>query len=280
MLGPDVNEFYQKKYDDMMAGPNKFKHGDIITDFKDNLRSPAKDWVRNVGYSKTWRVNSVEPNGDYKLQRLDTLTAHPLTVKGTPLYQKEVTMSKEEIDYWTQYKLWDKDYVKATYKLGLDAMNREKEEDEEVKALLTKKVNEYVDSKKHGEYTIEKTYKEFEHDLPVARKLDKIELIWNMIDAEKLKEASDYSSVKKTLFGEHDKDFKNFKKANSVILHDKNKSILKNASTRRVLGITDLNRTIEEYFKRSEKGGSSTQAHSRGETSNKRRRKTKKNRGK
>lgn len=33
MLGPDVNESYQKKYDKMMAGPNKFKPGDIITDF-------------------------------------------------------------------------------------------------------------------------------------------------------------------------------------------------------------------------------------------------------
>lgn len=213
-------------------------------------------------------MKSVEQNGDYKLQRLDTLTTHPLTVKGTPLYQKEVTWSKEEIDYWTQYKLWDKNYVKATYKVGLDAMNREKEkdEDEEVKALLTQKVNEYVDSKKHGEYTIEKTYNEFNRDLPVAGKLDKIELIWDMIYAEKLKEASDYSSVKKTLFGEHHKDFKNFKKATSVILHNKNKSISKNASTRRVLGNTDLNRTIEEYFKRSEKGGSSRQAHRRRKT--------------
>ena len=271
MLGPDVNESYQKKYDDMMAGPNKFKPGDIITDFKDDLRSgiirPAKDWVRNVGYSVTWRVNSVEPNGDYKLQRLDTLTTHPLTVKGTPIYQKEVTMSKESVDYWTQYKLWDKDYVKATYKVGLDAMSREKEVNKGVKeyveneiAELTPKVQRYFNNskKKYGHHTIDETYKKFDRDLPVAGKWDKIELIWNMIDAEKIKEASDYLSVKKTLFGEHDKDFQNFKKATSVILHEKNKSIPKNASTRRVLGNADLHRTIDEYFKRSEKGGKKT----------------------
>jgi hypothetical protein len=292
MLGPDENEYYQEKYDKMMAGPNKFKPGDIITDFKNNLRGvnirPAKDWVRDVGGSITWRVNSVERNGDYKLQRLDTLTTEPLKEKDSPRYQPEVTKSKEMIDYWSQYKIWNADDVKAIYKVGLDAQKKEKEVDEEVDAdikaeiaELTPKVQEYVDNsiKEHGKYTIEETYNNFDSDLPVAAKKwssrlgpGGMEFIWNMMDPEKLKLANDYTFVKKKLFGNDDKDFQNFNKATSVILHEKNNSIAKNASTQSVLGNPDLHGTIGEYFRRSTKGGKKTKK--RGQKSKKRRRKS------
>lgn len=265
MLGPDVNEAYQQKYDKMMASPNKFKPGDIITDFKNNLRSviirPAKDWVRDVGGSMTWRVNSVEPNGDYKLQRLYTLTAEPLKVEGTPRYQPEKTTSKEMIDYWSSYKIWDADDVKAIYNMGIAQMNKEKEVDAEVDAYikneiaeLTPKVQRYINNskKKHGQYTIDETFRKFERDLPAADRLASMEYLWNMIDENTLKEARDYNNVKERLFRKDDNDYKNFKTATSHILQDGQKV---NASARSVLGNEDLLRTIDQYFRKSKRGG-------------------------
>jgi hypothetical protein len=281
MLGPDVNEAYQQKYDKMMAGPNKFKPGDIITDFKNNLRTviirPAKDWVRDVGGSMTWRVNSVEPNGDYKLQRLYTLTTEPIKIKGTPIYQPEKTTSKEMIDYWSSYKIWDADDVKAIYNVGLTQMKKEKELDAEVDAYikneiaeLTPKVQRYVNNskKKYGQYTIDETFRKFERDLPAANRLDKMEFLWNMIDENKLKEASDYNYVKEQLFRKDDNDYENFKTATSHILQDGQKE---NASARSVLGNEDLLRTIDQYFRKSKRGGEKKKTSKKAETSKKKR---------
>ena len=296
MLGPDVNETYQKKYDAMMAGPNKFKQGDIITDFKDNLRSatiiPAKEWVRGVGGSITWRVNSVEPNGDYKLQRLDTLTTEPLKEKGSPRYLKEVTRNKEAIDYWSQYKIWDADYVKAIYQVGLDAMDREKKVHEENKLYIDTEIDELIPEinnyikkklkkkfeKKLEGYTIEEIYEKFHYKMPIAANKwsssigpGMMEFIWNMIDVDNLKQAQDYDFVKNELFGKDDNDYENFK-----IGTDVSKTVLtpKNVSAIGVLGNEDLHRTIEEYFRRSTKGGKKTKKG--GQQSKKRRQKSKK----
>ena len=73
-----------------------------------------------------------------------------------------------------------------------------------------------------------------------------------MIDDNTLKEARDYNNVKERLFRKDDNDYENFKTATSHILQDGQKV---NASARSVLGNEDLLRTIDQYFRKSKRGG-------------------------
>ncbi len=252
MLGPEENRINQERYDKMMDGPNKFKPGNIITNFIDNphyINRPVKDWMRNLGnkYS-TWKVLSIEPNGDYKLQGLDTLNKEPLKEKDSPLFRKKI-ISKEVIDFWDNYKLWEADDVKAIYNRGMEALEIETKKDNEIHqhnaavvAELAPEIQKYFIQNK----SIKQTADEF-YDNNIT-----MEDVWNVLDENDLILATDYLGVKKKLFGEDDKNFKNFKTATVYILKDNQR---KKAATKSVLGNEDLNRKIGEYFKTSKKGG-------------------------
>jgi chemotaxis response regulator CheB len=110
--------------------------------------------------------------------------------------------------------------------------------------------------------------RKFERDLPAANRLDKMEYLWNMIDENKLKEASDYNYVKEQLFRKDDNDYENFKTATSHILQDGQKE---NASARSVLGNEDLLRTIDQYFRKSKRGGEKEKISKKKRTSKERR---------
>ena len=161
-------------------------------------------------------------------------------------------MSKEMIDF-SDYKLWDKDDVKAVYGRALDEVKLQKDiHDRRLEAyhndmatIWAPKIRKYFEEHKSIEATADKYG------------VDKEE-VWDVIDENELKLAKDYLDVKEELFGDDDYDYEKFKKATSDILDKKNKSIRKNASARRVLGNEDLQKTIEEYFRKSTKGGRKT----------------------
>ena len=100
----------------VLTKDNKFKPGDIITNFKEPTWyfRPVEEWKLNINTnSATWKVISIDDkNGDYKLQRLDTLTAKRLLEGDGPIYQPEQIMSKNLIDNG-DYRLWAKDDVNA-----------------------------------------------------------------------------------------------------------------------------------------------------------------------
>lgn len=229
---------------------NKFKTGDIITNFNDKPSynfTPAKDWIRNIDTNHaTWKVTSVEPNGDYKLQRLYTLTKSPLLEKDSPIYQKDKTMSKKIIDFWN-YKLWNADDVKAVYNRALDDVKKEKENSDR----LVKEYNEEM-ATKWG--PLIKEYFKKKHS--IEKTADKYgvekEEVWDVLDENELKTAVDYLDVKEELFGEDNENFEKFVTASDYILKDNKKST---AAARSVLGNPDLNMTIGEYFRKSTKGG-------------------------
>ena len=252
MQGPDETEYYKQLYDKTMSGANIFQPGDIITNFKDNPyynNRPIKEWMRNLGNNySTWKVLSIEPNGDYKLQSLDTLTKEPLKEKDSPLFRKK-TISKEVVDFWDNYKLWEADDVKAIYNRGMEALEKETKKDNEIHAHnaavvaeLAPEIQKYFIQNK----SIKETADEF-YDNNIT-----MEDVWDVLDDNDLILATDYLDVKKKLFGEDDKNFKNFKTATVYILKDNQR---KKAAAKSVLGNEDLNRTIGEYFKTSKKGG-------------------------
>lgn len=96
----------------LLTKDNKFKPGDIITQFKTPTWyfRPAKKVDRQYKYEfRNLESNKCSTNGDYTLQRLDTLDLTPLLEKDSPIYQK-AQMNKEMIDNG-DYRLWVKDDV-------------------------------------------------------------------------------------------------------------------------------------------------------------------------
>jgi hypothetical protein len=98
-----------------------------------------------------------------------------------------------------------------------------------------------------------------------------MEYLWNMIDENTLKEARDYNNVKERLFRKDDNDYENFTTATSHILQDGQKV---NASARSVLGNEDLLRTIDQYFRKSKRGGTGKKRVKKAKTSKKKGEKT------
>ena len=227
---------------------NKFKPGDIITNFKDDIYKfrPPKERIMNLNtISATWKVISVEPNGDYKLQRLHTLTKSPLLEKGSPIYQKDKTMIKRMIDS-EDYKLWDKDYVNAVYGRALDEVKLYKD-------VRDKRLKEYNEEMVKLAPSIKEYFKQ---NNSITKTADKYHLdndeVWDVLDENELKMAVDYLDVKEELFGEDDEHFENFETITQDVLKDNKKST---AAARSVLGNPDLNGEISEYFRKSTKGG-------------------------
>ena len=79
---------------------NKFKPEDIITNLKTPTWyfRPVQEWIDNINMnSATWKVISVDDkNGDYTLQRLDTLTKSPLLADDGPIYQKQMKFNQHQ----------------------------------------------------------------------------------------------------------------------------------------------------------------------------------------
>jgi hypothetical protein len=113
----------------LLTKDNKFKVGNIITNFKEPTKyfRPVNEWIDEIDKNfATWKVIGInDKNGDYKLQKLDTLTQTPLLKDGGPIYQT-ATMSKGLIDNHN-YRLWDKTDVDAIYD---SARAKAKDEDE------------------------------------------------------------------------------------------------------------------------------------------------------
>jgi hypothetical protein len=134
----------------LLTKDNKFKVGNIITNFKKPTTyfRPAKEWIDKIDTnSATWEVLSIERNGDYKLQRLETLTKSPLLEDGGPIYKKEKTMSKDLIDNY-DYRLWDKNDVTAVYNSVIDDVKKENDnQDRQFKKYKTE-MTAYFE--KHG----------------------------------------------------------------------------------------------------------------------------------
>jgi len=169
-----------------MRGGNKFNPGDIITQFKTPTLyfRPAKEWMHNINTnSATWKVISIE-NGDYKLQRLDTLTKSPLLEKDSPIYIK-ATMSKRMIDNG-EYRLWDEDDVTAVYNRLLAKVKEEDEADDRAFKIYNKEMTDY-----------------FKQCNSIAETADQYNLtkeeILDALGDDKLKGATDYLDVKKEL---------------------------------------------------------------------------------
>jgi hypothetical protein len=260
----------------LLTKDNKFKIGDIITNFKKPTWyfRPAKEWINNINIvSATWQVISIETNGNYKLKRLDTLTLTPLLEDGGPIYQT-ATMNKGMIDDG-DYRLWDKNDVRAVYNSVLDKVNLEKRvKDTRLEAYNKEMatnapfIKEYF--KKNN--SIKATADNF--------RLDNEE-VWDVLDENELKGAKDYDLVKEELFAEDDENFENFE----TVTQDVSKYNQKNALNKDVLGNPDLAMTIGEYFRTSKKRGTKStkggkKSKKRGTKSKKRGTKSKKKRHK
>jgi hypothetical protein len=249
----------------MASSENMFKPGDIITNLKDRPDySRLQPTLSYLQEAHTFKVSSLEPNGDYNLIELDTATATPLIDKYTKEEKKDF-MSKIVLEYPASfYKKWDADYVKAVYKRAYEAIIKENENKRMVKAHSDNVVAEFYAKKINSSFTknksIEETAKKFKRDDIT------IEDVWNVIDSDKLKSAIDYSDIKRKLFCEAEK----FETATQDIVKDNQN---KNASAKSVLGNEDLNRTIKEYLKTSKKGGKTSKKR---RTTKKRERKSEK----
>ena len=166
----------------------KFKVGNIITNFKESnwYFGAVEEWIDNINTnSATWKVISVAPNGDYTLQRLDTLTTKRLTEKDSPIYQEEQIMRKNLIDNG-DYRLWAKDDVNTIYNLALAKAEKEKE----VNDMAFKNYNDGM-------------INYFEECNSIAETADQYNLtkeeILDALGDDKLKGATDYKSVKDEL---------------------------------------------------------------------------------
>ena len=138
----------------MASSENKFKPGDIITNIKDKTRYDAVPTLIFLRQHKTWKVSSIEPNGDYNLIEYDTLTATPLINRRTKEektgFIKKVVM---ESPYFP-YRIWDADNVKAIYKRIMEELKKEKDKEKWMKAHnasvvaeLTPKIKKYFKKK-------------------------------------------------------------------------------------------------------------------------------------
>jgi hypothetical protein len=242
----------------MASSENKFKPGDIITNIKDKTRYDAVPTLIFLRQHKTWKVSSIEPNGDYNLIAYDTLTATPLINRRTKEektgFIKKVVM---ESPYFP-YRIWDADNVKAIYKRIMEELKKEKDKEKWMKAHnasvvaeLTPKIKKYFKKKR----SIEETVKKFNLEL---------EDVWNVIDEKDLELAEDYSNVQEKLFQDANTLEAITEDIKKDILKDnkkekasaKTKDIkIKNALAKSVLGNSDLNKEISKYFRTSKKGG-------------------------
>lgn len=245
----------------MASSENKFKPGDIITNITDKTRYDTGTTLTFLRQQKTWKVSSIEPNGDYNLIEYDTLTATPLINRRTK-EEKTGFIKKVVMDSpYFPYRIWDADNVKAIYKRIMAELQKEKDTEERIQAHnasvvaeLTPKIKKYFKNKK----SIEDTVKKFN-----SNNLE-LEDVWNVIDEEDLKLAKDYSHVQKKLF----RDVNTFEAITEDIKKDilkdnkKEKAlaktediIIENGLVKSVLGNPDLNREISKYFRTSKKGG-------------------------
>jgi hypothetical protein len=181
MSGPEKTIFRKNK-------ENKFKPDDIITNLKyPNWHfGPVQEWIANINMnSATWKVISIEPNGDYRLQRLDAITTKRILEDDGPIYQKERIMRKNLIDNG-DYRLWAKDDVNTIYNL---ALAKAKEEDEANDMAFKNYNKEMIDYFKQCN-SIAKTADQYN--------LTKAEIL-DALGDDTLKDATDYDSVKKEL---------------------------------------------------------------------------------
>ena len=171
----------------VLTNDNKFKLEDIITNFKEPnwYFGAVEEWIDNINTnSATWKVISVAPNGDYTLQRLDTLDLTPLLEKDSPIYQK-AQMNKEMIDNG-DYRLWVKDDVDTIKKSALDKAEKEKEAHDMAFKNYNKEMIDYFNKSKSIAETA------VQYNLTNAEILD-------ALGDDKLKGARDYKSVKEKL---------------------------------------------------------------------------------
>lgn len=170
----------------VLTKDNKFKPGDIITNFKEPTWyfRPVEEWKLNINTnSATWKVISIDDkNGDYKLQRLDTLTAKRLLEGDGPIYQPEQIMSKNLIDNG-DYRLWAKDDVNA---INNSVVAKVEEEKKNHNMAFEKYKNGMTDDFNQSKSIAETATK---------YNIDKEE-VWDIIDKDKLEDATDYDSVK------------------------------------------------------------------------------------
>jgi hypothetical protein len=242
----------------MASSENKFKPGDIITNFTDKTRYDTGPTLTFLRQQRTWKVSSIEPNGDYNLIEYDTLTATPLINRRTK-EEKTGFIKKIVMDSpYFPYRIWDADDVKAIYKRIMAELQKEKDTEKRIQvhnasvvAELTPKIKKYFKKKR----SIEDTVKKFN-----GNNLE-LEDVWNVIDEEDLKLAKDYSNVQKKLF----QDVNALEAITEDIKKDNQK---KNALVKSVLGNSDLNNEISKYFRTSKKGGRTSKK--RGRTSKKR----------
>ena len=238
----------KKIYKKIMASENKFKPGDIITNFKDKPSYycwPTKEWIKHLGL--TWKVISIDSKRNYNLIRLDTLTKAIILDKNTKEELKE-TIRKENIEFWDTYKIWDENDVKAIYKKGLDELDKEKKEEERIKAYnyallmqLLPKIKKHLIRYK----SIEKTEKKFYNN---GITMDDI---WDIIDENDLKLAEDYLYVKNILFWIDDMIFEKFENITKDIIKSNKKE---NELAKSVLSNQYLYMKISDFFRKSKKG--------------------------
>jgi len=245
----------------MASSENKFKPGDIITNIKDKTRYDAVPTLIFLRQHKTWKVSSIEPNGDYNLIEYDTLTATPLINRRTKEEKTDFIKKVVMESPYFPYRIWDAGDVKAIYKRIMAELQREKDTEKRIQvhnasvvAELTPKINKYFKNKK----SIEDTVKKFKNN-----NLE-LEDVWNVIDEEDLKLAKDYSHVQEKLFQDANilEDITEDIKKDILKDNQKEKASaktedikIKNALAKSVLGNSDLNREISKYFRTSKKGG-------------------------
>jgi hypothetical protein len=190
MLGPRENRINEPKSKKKQSSGNQFKPEDIITNFKEPTWyfRPVQEWIDNINTnSATWKVISVAPNGDYTLQRLDTLTTKRILEDDGPIYQKEQIMRKTLIDNG-DYRLWAKVDVNTIYNSILDKAEKEKEANDRLYKDYNDGMINYFETR--GNKSIAETADQY--NLTNEEILD-------ALGDDKLKGATDYKSVKDEL---------------------------------------------------------------------------------
>ena len=242
----------------MASSENKFKPGDIITNIKDKTRYDAVPTLIFLRQHETWKVSSIEPNGDYNLIAYDTLTATPLINRRTKEEKTDFIKKVVMESPYFPYRIWDADNVKAIYKRIMEELKKEKDKEKwiqahnaSVVAKLTPQIKKYFKKKR----SIEETVKKFNLEL---------EDVWNVIDEKDLELAEDYSNVQEKLFQDANilEDITEDIKKDILKDNQKEKASaktedikIKNALAKSVLGNSDLNKEISKYFRTSKKGG-------------------------
>ena len=170
---------------------NQFKPEDIITNFKEPTWyfRPVQEWIDNINTnSATWKVISVAPNGDYTLQRLDTLTTKRILEDDGPIYQKEQIMRKTLIDNG-DYRLWAKVDVNTIYNSILDKAEKEKEANDRLYKDYNDEMINYFETR--GNKSIAETADQYN--------LTNEEILDALGDDMLKKDAKDYLDVKEEI---------------------------------------------------------------------------------